>query len=87
MTLVFKLLGTLFPFHFLVSDLPVCEDGPQTVAVAEGENTRLSCRVDARPHDDLSFTWFFNNTLDTVEVDHHRFSVHPGLSVLDYTPR
>lgn len=67
--------------------LPVCKDGPQTVAVAEGENTRLSCRVDARPNDDLSFTWFFNNTLDTVEVDHHRFAVHPGLSVLDYTPR
>ncbi|XP_050721935.1 nephrin-like [Eriocheir sinensis] len=73
--------------HLDIMYLPVCEDGPQTVAVAEGENTRLSCRVDARPHDDLSFTWFFNNTLDTVEVDHHRFSVHPGLSVLDYTPR
>ncbi|XP_042233693.1 hemicentin-2-like isoform X1 [Homarus americanus] len=67
--------------------LPVCEEGPQTVAVAEGENTRLSCRVDAQPDDDLSFTWVFNNTLDTVEVEQETFTVLPGLSILDYTPR
>lgn len=65
----------------------MCVDGPQTVAVAEGENTRLTCRVDAQPDDDLSFIWIFNSTLDTIEVEQYRVTVLPGLSVLDYTPR
>ncbi|XP_069958180.1 roundabout homolog 3-like [Cherax quadricarinatus] len=67
--------------------LPVCVGGPQTVTVAEGEDVRLACRVDAKPEDDLRFTWYFNNTLDTVEVERHRIQVRPGLSFLDYTPR
>ncbi|XP_063880551.1 nephrin-like [Scylla paramamosain] len=67
--------------------LPVCVDGPQSVVVAEGEDVRLTCRVDAKPEDDLRFTWYFNNTLDTVEVERHRVQVRPGLSYLDYTPR
>ncbi|XP_069936889.1 nephrin-like [Cherax quadricarinatus] len=65
---------------------PVCVSVPQTVAVAEGEKIRLTCRVDAQPNQHLSFTWFFNNTLDTIEVDSHRVTVLPGLSMLDYTP-
>ncbi|MPC43750.1 Transmembrane and immunoglobulin domain-containing protein 1 [Portunus trituberculatus] len=69
------------------TDLPVCVDGPQSVVVAEGEDVRLTCRVDAKPEDDLRFTWYFNNTLDTVEVERHRVQVRPGLSYLDYTPR
>ncbi|KAG7176817.1 putative Immunoglobulin domain-containing protein 2 [Homarus americanus] len=68
-------------------DLPVCEGGPQTVTVAEGEDVRLTCRVDAKPEDDLRFTWYFNNTLDTVEVERHRIQVRKGFSFLDYTPR
>ncbi|XP_042229711.1 nephrin-like [Homarus americanus] len=67
--------------------LPVCEGGPQTVTVAEGEDVRLTCRVDAKPEDDLRFTWYFNNTLDTVEVERHRIQVRKGFSFLDYTPR
>lgn len=67
--------------------LPVCRDGPQTVAVAEGEDVRLACRVDAQPDENLRFTWFFNNTLDTVEVEGHRVQVRKGHSFLDYTPR
>ncbi|XP_050687066.1 nephrin-like [Eriocheir sinensis] len=67
--------------------LPVCRDGPQTVAVAEGEDVRLTCRVDAQPDENLRFTWFFNNTLDTVEVEGHRVQVTKGHSFLDYTPR
>ncbi|XP_050724669.1 hemicentin-2-like isoform X2 [Eriocheir sinensis] len=67
--------------------LPVCVDGPQSVVVAEGEDVRLTCRVDAKPEDDLRFTWYFNNTLDTVEVERHRVQVRSGLSFLDYTPR
>ncbi|XP_069943893.1 protein turtle homolog A isoform X2 [Cherax quadricarinatus] len=73
--------------HLSIRYLPVCVEEAQTVAVAEGENTRLSCKVDAQPDDDLTFTWVFNNTLDTVEVEQEGFSVLPGLSVLDYTPR
>nr|XP_045594080.1 uncharacterized protein LOC123755425 [Procambarus clarkii] len=68
-------------------NLPVCVDGPQTVTVVEGDDVRLACRVDAKPEDDLRFTWYFNNTLDTVEVERHRIQVQPGLSYLDYTPR
>ncbi|XP_069170194.1 protein turtle homolog B [Procambarus clarkii] len=67
--------------------LPVCMGGAQTVAVAEGEDVRLTCRVDAQPDDDLRFTWYFNNTLDTVEVERHRIQVRQGRSFLDYTPR
>ncbi|XP_069177783.1 synaptogenesis protein syg-2-like [Procambarus clarkii] len=67
--------------------VPVCEDGPQAVTVQEGEDVRLTCRVDAKPEDDLRFTWYFNNTLDTMEVERHRIQVQPGLSFLDYTPR
>ncbi|XP_069957875.1 protein turtle homolog B-like isoform X2 [Cherax quadricarinatus] len=67
--------------------LPVCMGGPQTVAVAEGEDVRLTCRVDAQPDDDLHFIWFFNNTLDTVEVERHRIQIRQGRSFLDYTPR
>ncbi|XP_069943894.1 contactin-2 isoform X3 [Cherax quadricarinatus] len=78
-------LTTTITLHVLY--LPVCVEEAQTVAVAEGENTRLSCKVDAQPDDDLTFTWVFNNTLDTVEVEQEGFSVLPGLSVLDYTPR
>ncbi|XP_071514966.1 uncharacterized protein [Panulirus ornatus] len=73
--------------HLDIRYLPVCVAGPQTVAVAEGESAHLSCRVDAQPEDDLSFTWVFNNTLDTIEVEQHRFTVLPGISTLDYTPR
>ncbi|KAK3859311.1 hypothetical protein Pcinc_034566 [Petrolisthes cinctipes] len=67
--------------------LPVCLDVAQTVVVGEGEDVRLNCRVDAKPDHDLRFTWFFNNTLDTVEVERHRVEVHDGYSYLDYTPR
>ncbi|KAK7001259.1 hypothetical protein SK128_004592, partial [Halocaridina rubra] len=67
--------------------LPVCVDIPKTVAVAEGEDVRLNCHVDAQPDDDLHFTWYFNNTLDTVEVERHRITVEQGRSFLDYTPR
>ncbi|XP_037796427.1 opioid-binding protein/cell adhesion molecule-like [Penaeus monodon] len=67
--------------------LPVCVGGPQAVAVAEGEDVRLTCEVDAQPEDNLHFTWYFNNTLDTVEVERHRIEVRPGHSFLDYTPR
>ncbi|KAG7154808.1 Contactin-5-like 2, partial [Homarus americanus] len=67
--------------------LPVCIGGGQTVAVAEGEDVRLTCRVDAQPDDDLHFIWYFNNTLDTVEVERHRIKVRQGHSFLDYTPR
>lgn len=70
-----------------VLDLPVCVGGPQAVAVAEGEDVRLTCEVDAQPEDNLHFTWYFNNTLDTVEVERHRIEVRPGHSFLDYTPR
>lgn len=69
------------------ADLPVCVSGSQTVAVAEGEDVRLSCRVDAQPDDDLRFIWYFNNTLDTIEVERHRVQVRQGHSFLDYTPR
>ena len=65
----------------------MCRDGPQTVAVAEGEDVRLTCRVDAQPDENLRFTWYFNNTLDTVEVEGHRVEVRKGHSFLDYTPR
>ncbi|XP_042884590.1 nephrin-like [Penaeus japonicus] len=67
--------------------LPVCVGGTQAVAVAEGEDVRLTCEVDAQPEDNLHFTWYFNNTLDTVEVERHRIEVRPGHSFLDYTPR
>ncbi|XP_071514967.1 protein turtle homolog B-like [Panulirus ornatus] len=73
--------------HLDIRYLPKCIGGPLTVAVAEGEPTRLSCRVDAHPDDGLSFTWFFNSSLDTAEVAHHQVKVLPGLSILDYTPR
>ncbi|CAL4119789.1 unnamed protein product, partial [Meganyctiphanes norvegica] len=63
---------------------PVCLSGPQTVAVAEGESVRLTCRVDAQPNADLHFTWYFNNTIDTMEVEGHRVEVHQGYSILDY---
>ncbi|XP_045118106.1 Down syndrome cell adhesion molecule-like protein Dscam2 isoform X2 [Portunus trituberculatus] len=66
---------------------PVCVARPRTVAVGEGETARLSCRVEAVPDDPLSFTWVFNNTLDTVHVENHRLSPVRGLSILDYTPR
>ncbi|XP_047492059.1 nephrin-like [Penaeus chinensis] len=77
------------PPHFSLGpqDLPVCVGGPQAVAVAEGEDVRLTCEVDAQPEDNLHFTWYFNNTLDTVEVERHRIEVRPGHSFLDYTPR
>ncbi|KAK4309229.1 hypothetical protein Pmani_019125, partial [Petrolisthes manimaculis] len=67
--------------------LPVCSQGTQAVAVAEGEDVRLTCRVDAQPDENLHFTWYFNNTLDTVEVESHRVQVRKGHSFLDYTPR
>ncbi|XP_042233629.1 nephrin-like [Homarus americanus] len=75
------------PVNLDVRYLPVCLEGPQTVAVAEGESTRLTCRVDAQPCDHLTYTWIFNNTLDTIRVDRHRIILERGLSILDYTPR
>ena len=56
------------------------------MAVGEGESVRLKCRVEAHPIDELRFTWFFNNTLDTIEVDDQRVVVDGDHSVLDYTP-
>lgn len=65
----------------------MCVARPRTVAVGEGETARLACHVEAEPDDQLTFTWVFNNTLDTVHVPHHRLSPLRGLSILDYTPR
>ena len=66
-------------------DVPAGE--PVTLAVGEGESVRLKCRVEAHPIDQLRFTWFFNNTLDTTEVEESRVSVEGDHSILDYTPK
>ncbi|XP_076065557.1 nephrin-like isoform X2 [Oratosquilla oratoria] len=66
---------------------PVCSTPPMVRAVAEGESVRLTCKVDARPSNALQFMWYFNNTLDTVEVDKDRVVVTGATSYLDYTPR
>ncbi|XP_050688401.1 hemicentin-2-like isoform X2 [Eriocheir sinensis] len=75
------------PLPMTVMYTPVCVARPRTVAVGEGETARLACHVEAEPDDQLSFTWVFNNTLDTVHVSHHRLSPLRGQSILDYTPR
>ena len=69
------------------ADAPACASRIETVAVAEGESIGLTCRVDAYPVDDLRFTWYFNNTLDTVEVDNDRVTITGSQSVLEYTPK
>ncbi|XP_047738172.1 uncharacterized protein LOC125178462, partial [Hyalella azteca] len=81
-------VSTAQPAHHRVEArlLPVCAVDPVIVAVGEGEKVKLECRVDAHPVDQLRFTWFFNNTLDTKEVHNARISVAGGSSSLHYTP-
>ena len=76
-----------FNYNSSFTDAPACATELETVAVGEGESVALTCKVDAYPVDDLRFSWYFNNTLDTVQVDNDRVTIHGSQSLLDYTPR
>ncbi|XP_050693474.1 nephrin-like [Eriocheir sinensis] len=65
---------------------PVCKQGQMTTyGVARNEDAEVTCRVAANPTAS-SFKWTFNNTADTIDVPHGRFTSEPSYSIITYTP-
>lgn len=76
---------------------PVCVEGQKRVyGVARQERAEILCQVAAYPPAE-SFRWSFNNTAETTEVSHTRYSIAPthvpgrggsthSGSTLSYTP-
>nr|XP_045614701.1 nephrin-like [Procambarus clarkii] len=65
---------------------PVCSPGQVTsYAVERYEDAEVTCSVEANPIQE-SFQWTFNNTADTIDVPHGRFSTLASHSVITYTP-
>lgn len=77
---------SLFPSSLAPPDAPVCAPGQMTTyGVARNEDAEVTCRVAANPTAS-SFKWTFNNTADTIDVPHGRFTSEPTYSIITYTP-
>ncbi|KAK8394370.1 hypothetical protein O3P69_006516 [Scylla paramamosain] len=68
------------------ADAPVCSPGQiTTYGVARNEDAEVTCRVAANPTA-TGFKWTFNNTADTIDVPHGRFTSEATYSIITYTP-
>lgn len=70
----------------MITVTPVCKPGQTIIyGVARNEKVNITCEVEAEPHNEMSFKWLFNNSLDTFEV--RTFVVNGSQSTATYVPQ
>ncbi|CAG0879413.1 unnamed protein product [Darwinula stevensoni] len=80
--------GSSRPLRLAVRYAPVCRGEQKTlVGVSLRGTVNVTCSLDARPLQDLTFHWGFNTSTDVVEVSKRRTSASNGTNVLLYSPR
>lgn len=78
---------TKFSFFFVFSVAPVCRPGQETVqGVGRREAAKVLCEVEANPSDNVQYTWRFNNSRETVNLDRDRYTEEGPRSTAAYTP-
>ncbi|XP_060860312.1 nephrin-like [Metopolophium dirhodum] len=66
---------------------PVCRPGQETVqGVGRREAAKVLCEVEANPSDNVRYTWRFNNSRETVNLDRDRYTEEGPRSTAAYTP-
>lgn len=74
-------------FLSVFSVAPVCRPGQETVqGVGRGEAAKVACEVEANPADGVRYTWRFNNSRETVELERDRYTEEGPRSTAAYTP-
>ncbi|KAF0761388.1 nephrin-like [Aphis craccivora] len=69
------------------SNQEVCRPGQETVqGVGRREAAKVLCEVEANPSDNVHYTWRFNNSRETVELDRDRYTEEGPRSTAAYTP-
>jgi len=77
----------LFFFCFSFAVAPVCRPGQETVqGVGRRETAKVVCEVEANPSDNVRYTWRFNNSRETVDLDRDRYTEEGPRSTAAYTP-
>lgn len=54
--------------------------------VGRREAAKVLCEVEANPSDNVHYTWRFNNSRETVELDRDRYTEEGPRSTAAYTP-
>ncbi|VVC33858.1 Fibronectin type III,Immunoglobulin subtype,Immunoglobulin-like domain,Immunoglobulin-like [Cinara cedri] len=66
---------------------PVCRPGQETTqGVGRREAAKVVCEVEANPSDNVTYTWRFNNSRETVNLDRDRYTEEGSHSTAAYTP-
>ena len=54
---------------FFFSDSPACAQGQQQIyEAAKLQTVKISCYVNANPHDSIDFSWSFNNSANLMDI-------------------
>ncbi|XP_063232164.1 nephrin-like [Bacillus rossius redtenbacheri] len=78
--------GVSNPVYLDVKYAPVCRPAQQKVyGVARQEMARVMCEVDANPPD-VAFSWRFNNTAETVDIQSSHIASDRTRSFASYVP-
>ncbi|XP_037780317.1 nephrin-like [Penaeus monodon] len=78
--------GVSRPIVLDVKYRPVCKPGQRWVyGIARQEMVHVTCDVDAHPRQ-VSFTWVFNNSVDTTDIAKAHITDNYTQSTLTYTP-
>lgn len=66
---------------------PVCRPGQETVqGVGRLETAKVLCEVEANPSDNVQYSWRFNNSLQTVNLERDQYTEEGSRSTASYTP-
>lgn len=78
---------TKFCSPLLPAVAPVCRPGQETVqGVGRRETAKVVCEVEANPSDNVRYTWRFNNSRETIDLDRDRYTEEGPRSTAAYTP-
>ena len=76
---------TVFRRVFL--DLPFCKSHQIRIyGIAKHENALITCQVESNP-DILSYKWYFNNSMESIEVNSRNYSKFGSSNSVIYTPK
>ena len=57
------------PNKVFFSDSPACAQGQQQIyEAAKLQTVKISCYVNANPHDSIDFSWSFNNSANLMDI-------------------
>lgn len=67
---------------------PACAQGQQQIyEAAKLQTVKISCYVNANPHDSIDFSWSFNNSANLMDIPKGDVQVSGFSSKISYTPR